>query len=71
MATNLATVKCVNFTTCGGMVDVTVTDDLGESSSARSFRTVVGHPENQTCDCQFSNEDLDELIHRARRALQD
>jgi hypothetical protein len=29
----------------------------------------VGHPENQTCDCQFSGEDLDELIHRAQSVL--
>jgi len=70
MAANMATVRCVNSATCGGTVNVTLADDLGESPTARSFRAVVGHPENQTCDCQFSSEDLDELVRRARTALE-
>jgi len=70
MAAHMATVECVNSTTCGGTVNVTLAEEMGDSSTDRSFRTVVGHPENQTCDCEFSSEDLDELIRRARIAIQ-
>jgi hypothetical protein len=69
MTDNLATVECVNSRACGGTVNVTVLDEGGIPSTARSFRNVVGHPENQTCNCQYTSEDLDELIHRARLAL--
>jgi hypothetical protein len=70
MPTNMATVECVNSTRCRGTVNVTLSEDLESSSLARSYGTVVGHRENQTCDCRFSDEDLGELIRRARIALQ-
>ena len=54
-------VDCVNSERCGGRVTLRLTEEEGSVLGGPDFKEVVAVVVHQTCGCEYSEDDLDEL----------
>ena len=58
-------VDCVNSDRCGGRVTLRLAEEESGVLGGPGFKEVVAVIVHQTCACEYSDDDLDELADRA------
>jgi hypothetical protein len=58
-------VDCVNSDRCGGRVTLRLTEDVSTALAGTDFTEVVAVVVHQTCECEYSEDDLGQLADRA------